>query len=323
MTAVVGPGLVEEPDTTTSGSRSRAGARRARGSWKSWSAWRPRPGHAFVLPYVVLMALFGIVPVAYSIYLAFTDKSGRFTGFDNFTRTARDYRFGPAIEHVALFVVIWLVALTLFVVLLALVVHRIASKRTRTFIRFAYYVPGALAGASSVLLWLFLLDPTVSPVSAILRWTGNDHFAEVVTPAHLPVVFAIIAFWTGAGGWILVLYGALNTISSEVLEAARVDGAGPVRTALHIQLPMIRKWITYMLILSLAAGTQLFVEPELVSQASFGIVPNDYSVNQLAYQFAFTQNDFNGSAAISIDLLVVALLCAGLFVARGRLFETD
>ena len=47
-------------------------------------------------------------------------------------------------------------------------------------------------------------------------------------PAEL---FAIIAFWTGAGGWIIVLYGALNTISTEVMEAAKVDGAGPIRIA--------------------------------------------------------------------------------------------
>ena len=102
-----------------------------------------------------------------------------------------------------------------------------------------------------------------------------------------------------------------------------MDGAGPVQTALRIQLPMMRKWIAYMLILSLAAGTQLFVEPQLVSQASFGVVGNDYSLNQLAYQYAFSQNDFNGAAAISIDLLIVALLCAGFFVARGKLFEID
>jgi multiple sugar transport system permease protein len=286
-------------------------------------SWRLRPGHVFVSGYVVLLALFGVIPVAYSIYLAVTNASGKFAGLGNFTHTARDYRFVPAIEHVALYLVFWLVSLTVLVVLLAVVVHRVASKRTRTFIRFAYYIPGALAGASSVLLWLFLLDPTVSPVALILRWTGDRHFADVITPGHLPIVFAIIAFWTGAGGWILVLYGALNTISNDVVEAARVDGAGPVRTAWHIELPLIRKWITYMLILSLAAGTQLFVEPELVSQASFGLVSNDYSVNQLAYQYAFTQTDFNGSAAISIDLLIVALLCAGIFVARGRLFETD
>ncbi len=282
-----------------------------------------RPGHLFVLPYVVLLAFFGIIPVAYSVYLALTNASGGFAGFGNFTRTARDYRFAPAVEHVATYLVIWLLALAVFVVLLALVVHRLTSNRARVFIRFAYYIPGALAGAASVLLWLFVLDPTVSPVSALLRWTGNDQFTQVINTGHLPVLFAVIAFWTGAGGWILVLYGALNTIPADMLEAARVDGAGPVRTALRIQLPMIRKWVVYMLILSFAAGTQLFVEPTLISQASFGIVPNYYSVNQLAYQFAFTQNDLNGSAAISIDLLVVALLCAGLFVARGRLFETD
>jgi multiple sugar transport system permease protein len=282
-----------------------------------------RPGHLFVLPYVALLALFGVIPAVYSVYLALTNASGGFAGLSNFTRSARDYRFVPAIEHVAQYLVIWLVALTVLVVLLALFVHRLAARRTRTFIRFAYYVPGALAGAASVLLWLFVLDPSVSPVSRVLRWTGDTQFTQVIEPGHLPLLFAIIAFWTGAGGWILVLYGALNTIPADMMEAAKVDGAGPVRTALRIQLPMIRKWIVYMLILSFAAGTQLFVEPQLISQASFGIVPNYYSVNQLAYQFAFTQNDLNGSAAISIDLLVVSLITAALFVARGRLFETD
>ncbi|MFI6071674.1 carbohydrate ABC transporter permease [Actinoplanes sp. NPDC051343] len=285
--------------------------------------WGLRPGHVFVSGYVVLLALFGVLPVAYSIYLAFTRAGGGFAGFANFTRSAQDYRLLPAVGHVAAYIAIWLVSLTVLVVLLALLVHRVARRATKTVLRFCYYIPGALAGASSVLLWLFVLDPAVSPVAWLLRATGNDHLTEVIAPGHLPVVFAIIAFWTGAGGWILVLYGALNTIPEDVMEAARMDGAGPLRTAWSIQLPLIRKWVVYMLVLSVAAGTQLFVEPELVSQASFGIVPNSYSVNQLAYQFAFTQNDFNGSAAISIDLLIVALLFAGLFVARGRLFETD
>jgi multiple sugar transport system permease protein len=282
-----------------------------------------RPGHVFVSGYVVLLALFGVIPVIYSVWLAFTKAGGGFAGFANFTHSARDYRLLPAVEHVAAYVGIWLLSLTVFVVLLALIVHRVAHRATKAVLRFCYYIPGALAGASSVLLWLFVLDPTTSPVGFLLRWTGNDHLTSVIAPGHLPVVFAIIAFWTGAGGWILVLYGALNTIPEDVMEAARMDGAGALRTAWNIQLPLIRKWVVYMLVLSVAAGTQLFVEPELVSQASFGIVPNSYSVNQLAYQFAFTQNDFNGSAAISIDLLIVALLFAGLFVARGRLFETD
>jgi len=64
------------------------------------------------------------------------------------------------------------------------------------------------------------------------------------------------------------MYGALNNISDEVLEAARIDGAGPWRTAIHIQIPMIRKWIVYLAILAFASGTQLFVEPQLLQTAS-------------------------------------------------------
>jgi multiple sugar transport system permease protein len=78
-----------------------------------------------------------------------------------------------------------------------------------------------------------------------------------------------------------------------------------------------------MAILSLAAGTQLFVEPRVLSQATHGVVPQDYSLNQLSFLYAFKQADFNGSAAISLLLLVVALLLSVYFVFRGGLFERE
>ena len=171
------------------------------------------------------------------------------------------------------------------------------------------------------MLWLFVLDPTVSPVSIVLRGLGYKTFVEVVQVDQLPVILAIIAFWTGAGGWIVVMYGALNNISHDLIEAARVDGAGPIRTAWSIQIPLLRKWIAYMVILSFAGGTQLFVEPRVLSQASRGVVTQDYSLNQLAFLYAFKQSDFNGSAAISLVLLVVALALSVFFVFRGGLFE--
>jgi multiple sugar transport system permease protein len=71
-----------------------------------------------------------------------------------------------------------------------------------------------------------------------------------------------------------------------------------------------------MAVLSLAAGTQLFVEPMMLSQASTAVVPNDYSLNQLAYQYAFNLGDFNGAAAISVLLLLVSLALSALFVFR-------
>lgn len=279
--------------------------------------------YGFVALYAVLTVAFGILPALYALYLAFTTGDGGFAGIANFSKVLGDFRFLPAVEHVALYLLIWLAALVVLVTFLAIVVHAVRVRWLGRTLRLVFYLPGALAGASSVMLWLFVLDPTASPVGGLLRLFGFSSFVQVIVPAHLPLIFAIIAFWTGAGGWIVIMYGALNNISHDVIEAARIDGATAVQIAWRIQLPLLRKWISYMGIMSLAAGTQLFVEPQLLSQASNAIVPNDYSLNQLAYQYAFQQNDFNGAAAISLLLLVIALALSAVFVTRGGLFEGD
>ncbi len=279
--------------------------------------------YVFVAGYAALAVAFGVVPTLYAVYLAFTDGGGGFAGIANFTRVLGDFRFLPAVRHVTLYLVIWLAALVVFVTFLAIVVHLIRVRWLSRTLRLVFYLPGAVAGASSVLLWLFVLDPTASPVSGLLHLFGFSSFVQVIAPSNLPPVLALIAFWTGAGGWIVIMYGALNNISPDVIEAARIDGAGTVQIAWRIQLPLLRKWISYMGIMSLAAGTQLFVEPQLLSQASNAVVPNDYSLNQLAYLYAFQQNNFNAAAAISLLLLLIAVALSAVFVTRGGLFETD
>jgi multiple sugar transport system permease protein len=280
-------------------------------------------GLPFVLPYLPFLLLFGLVPMGYALKLAFTNDKGRWAGLGNFSKTFGDYRFKPAFEHILVYTTVWLSALVLLVVGLTLLLHTRANRVSATF-RFLFYMPGALAGASSVLLWLFMLDPAVSPASFLLHHVLGSHlFVESIAPAHLPFIFAVIAFWTGAGGWIVVMYGALNTIPSDLEDAARIDGAGPLTIALRLKLPLIRKWIAYMLILSFATGTQLFVEPQLVNEASLGMVPDTWSSNQLAYQIAFRYGDFNLAAAISVDLLVIGLAGAILVVTRSGLFRRD
>jgi multiple sugar transport system permease protein len=278
----------------------------------------------FVLPYLPFLIVFGIAPTIYALELAFTNVDGSWAGFDNFTRTYDDFRFIPAFKHILVYTVVWLGALMVFVVGLALLLHGRANRVSATY-RFLFYIPGALAGAAAVVIWLFMLDPTVSPGAFLLRdLLGANIFAQSIAPGNLPYIFAMIAFWTGAGGWIVVMYGALNTIPHELEEAARIDGAGPIAIALRVKLPLIRKWIAYMLILSFALGTQLFVEPELVQHASFGLVSQTWSANQLAYQYAFgIQADFNGAAAIAVDLLAIGLIGAVLIVTRTGLFRTE
>jgi multiple sugar transport system permease protein len=78
-----------------------------------------------------------------------------------------------------------------------------------------------------------------------------------------------------------------------------------------------------MAILAFATGTQLFVEPQLVNQASLGMVPDTWSSNQLAYQLAFRYGDSTRAAAISFDLIAIGLIAAAVIVKRTGLFTRE
>ena len=302
---------------------------------RQWATLRPRRGpqsgaraqafaaYVFSSGYVLLLLVFGVLPMVFALYLSFT-KSGQFVGLDNYVKAVGDFRFWPAVQHVAAFLLIWVVTLTGLVTLLALIVHAVRVRWLSSTARFLFFIPGAFAGAASVMLWLFLLNPSVSPVSFVLKWFGYTNFVQAIDLNNLPLIFTVVAFWTGAGGWIIIMYGALNNISDEIMEAARCDGASAIKTAWYIQLPLIRKWIAYMAVISIAVGTQLFAEPKILAQASRNQIPKHYSLNQLAYVTAFgPQADFNSSAAISMLLLVVAAGLAAFFVFRGGLFDRD
>ena len=277
-------------------------------------------GYFFVAFYAVLLLALGVVPTIYAIYLALSTKTG--LGTSNFVDTFHFFQFAPAFIHIAKFEAIWLVSQTVIVVALVLMVHDL-GRRSGGFFRFVYYLPGAMAGAASVVVWLFMFDPHTSPFGFVWHGLHYQLLANTVAPANLPWIFAIMAFWTGAGGWIIVMYGALNNIPDELTEAAEIDGASGFQTAVRIKLPLIRKWIVYMLVLSFAAGSQLFVEPQILGVATVGEISPQWSPNQLAYYMAFNLDRFNQAAAISVDLLVIGLLVAVLLVWRGKLFETD
>lgn len=306
--------------------KARRGRRAARSRARPPAGTSRTAGYLFVALYVGLLLLLGIAPVVYAIYLSLSGAAGfgYSGGFGaSFAAAFDDFRFVPAFEHVIEFIALWLAGQTIMVVGLTLMIHNLAARAGSVF-RFLFYIPGALAGAASVVVWLFMLDPTASPFAFVLHWFGFAQFDNTIAPAHLPVIFAIMAFWTGAGGWIVVMYGALNNIPNELLESAQIDGVGAVKTALWIKLPLIRKWVVYMLILSFAGGTQLFVEPTVLGSASIGVGISKYwSPNQLAWYLASQYDNFNEAAAISVVLLVLGLAVAAVLVWRGRLFEVD
>lgn len=284
---------------------------------------RPRKtGYLFVGPYVVLLVVAGLYPMGYALNLSLTSITAHFSGFSNFVKAWQNPAFLPAVGHIAVFLAIWLTALVVLVVGLSLMLHSL-DRRVSAAFRFFFYLPAALAGSASVMLWLFMLQPDVSPWTFVLHWFGLSTLGDTLASGHLAVIFALIAFWSGAGSWIVVMYGALATIPGEVLELAKVDGAGPLRTALSVKLPLIRRWVGYMLIGAFAAGTQLFAEPALISAATGGVLNQTWSPNQVAYNLSFHLGYFNIAAAVSVDLLVVALISAAVILRRSGLFSVD
>jgi multiple sugar transport system permease protein len=285
----------------------------------------PSAGLLFVAPYLVFLAVFGLIPVGYGLYTAFkvTDPyGGDRIGTDNWSRVADDYRLMPAVQHVAEYLAIWLPLLILVVLALSLLLHARKGKFGGV-MRFVYYLPGAVTGSAAVLMWIFMINPEYSPVGPMLKALGFHSATDLLGSQWLPVLLTAMAVEAGAGGWIVILYGALQSIPDEVIEAARIDGAGGWQQALHIKLPMVRKYLAFIAITSFAGGTQLFVEPQMLSIASNNVIGKTWSPNQLAYTYASGELSFGRASVLSVLLLAVGLLAALVVIYRTKFYETD
>jgi multiple sugar transport system permease protein len=286
-----------------------------------------KAGHLFVLPYTLLLLAFGVGPGLYALIISFASFVGGRpqlfqAGLSNYVFAFSDFRFGPAFLNVGSYLLISLPFGIIGVVLLSLLLHA-RDDRFGALMRTIYFIPGAVAGPTAVLLAIFLFDPNISPFQGLLQAMGFSVVNDVVQPSRLPLLFTLLGFFAGAGGWIAIFYGALNSISHEVLEAATVDGCNVWQLAWHIKQPLIRPYIAYMLVLTFAGNVQLFAEPQLIGAAGSAPISKTWSPNQLGYEFAFGLGNFGASAAISLLMLLIGLLGALLILKGTSVFNTD
>lgn len=274
-------------------------------------------GSLFLLPYVILLILFGLGPTIYSIVISLVGVKGQTPFGSSYVKMLADFRFWPAVANVGIYLAIWLPIMVGGVMLLALLLHQRRGRFSGA-MRLAYFLPGAVTGSAAVMLWYCMLEPSFSPFGPALNAMGLESGTDVFQNQNLTVIFALIAFTTGVGQWIIIMYGAMQNIPDDVLEAAQIDGSGPIRTALQVKLPLVSKYIVYMVVLSLANGVQLFVEPQLIYAITRSAGSPWWSLNQFGYSLAFQNADFGSAAAVSIVLLLVCV-GAGLFMV----FKTD
>ncbi len=279
--------------------------------------------YALLTPYLLLMIMFAVFPVLYAFGLSFFDTFDMvFWGLTNYKEALSDYRLVPAIWNVLQYVLVWVSMMVIGVTLLALLLDTL-SLRSAAIVRSVYFIPGAIASSAAVVLWLFLLDPIVSPFGWLYELVGWENRQSTINGMGEVWIFALMGFLGNSGGWIVVLGGALSGLSREVIEAARIDGANAWQMATRIKIPMISKTITLMAIMTLAVGLQVFVEPQLLSLAGGQFDKPDWSVTQLAFFYAFRFGDFGIAAAISTLSLILPLIIAFTMIFATRFYKID
>ncbi len=291
----------------------------------------PRVADIFVLPYVLFLLVFGILPGVYALVLSFASFPNGTpqyfaAGLQNFVTAYTDFRFGTAFANVFQFLVISVPFGVIGVTVIALLIH----ARTGWFshlMRTIYFLPGAVAGPTVVLLALFMYDPQVSPFRGLLTALGMQTIVDVIQPGHISLLFTLLGFFVGAGGWIAIFYGGLQGISHELLEAAIIDGANGWQMALWVKLPLIQRYVVYLFILTFAGNIQIFTEPQIISISfslfGFSTISPTWSPNQLSYYFAFSIGNFGAAAAISLLMVAIGLVGATLIIRATGFFRTD
>ena len=293
--------------------------------------WLPTTADMLVLPYTLFLLAFGILPGIYALVLSFASfplgTPQYFTaGLQNYVTAFHDFRFIPAFVNVFQFLIISVPFGVIGVTGIALLLHARGGWFAHL-MRTIYFLPGAVAGPTSVLIALFMLDPETSPFRVILSALHMEQTIDVIQPGHLPFIFTLLGFFVGAGGWIAILYGGLKGISTDLLEAAVIDGATAWQMALSIKLPMIRRYVIYLLILTFAGNIQIFTEPQIIGESfsyvGIATVSPTWSPNQLSYYFAFNYGNFGAAAAISLLMVAIGLTGALAIIRVTGFFRTD
>ncbi|MEV0440607.1 sugar ABC transporter permease [Streptomyces spectabilis] len=264
-------------------------------------------------PFFLLLTAVFLVPVGTAVWLSFfsDDQPGLgfgpertvFVGARSYAAVLTDPTFLSGLGTVALYCLLYIPLMVLGSLALALLLDS-GVVRLRAWAQLGLFLPHAVPGIIAALIWLYLYTPGISPViDALNKADITVDFLGLHTT--LPSIVNI-ALWSNLGYNTVVFYAALQAVPREVVEAAVVDGAGPVRTALQVKAPLVRSSIVVVAMFTLIWALQLFTEPMLLSQSS-QMINSRFSPSMYIYDAAFTRNNYSLAAAASVILLALTV----------------
>ncbi|GHU70968.1 sugar ABC transporter permease [Spirochaetia bacterium] len=270
--------------------------------------------YTFLLPWIIGMLVFFTYPFITSLVLAFTNSrlmGGSFNGLDNFVRMfTRDRNFIKSLQVTTRYALVGVPLKLAFALLLALIL-----KKGATFYRTAYYIPSLIGSSVAVaIMWkqLFAKEGIVSQFAGLFGITPKAWLGE---PAYALNILIILAVWQFGSSMVIFIAG-LKNIPNELYEAAKIDGAGPLRCFGAITLPMLSSVIQFNLVLQLIGGFQAFTQGYVITHGG--------PINETLFTVQHIYMEvFNGGMRIGYSSAmswVLFLLIAGI---TGIVFATS
>jgi multiple sugar transport system permease protein len=273
----------------------------------------------FVAPFFLLLIAFTIVPAVYAFYMSLqSDQTGNIVGFNNYNTVLSDPDFQAALG------VIWQCVYTLapFFCIVAAAIALVMDGSAgwgKGAVKLLIFLPFAIPSTASTIMWAFNLSPDTSVFSWILHRFGVQNMYAFSTPTALPYAIMNIVVWQNIGAWVVVLTASLAGIPTEIVEMARIEGAGPFALALRIKLPLVMPILVLMTVSVVSYVLTLITEPFLLAQSLQ--IPQTYTPNMWAYSTGFTSGAFDIAAAAAMLMLLVSSVFAVTLVLRSGVYR--
>ncbi|NHN54671.1 sugar ABC transporter permease [Calidifontibacter sp. DB0510] len=254
-------------------------------------------GYLYVLPAFLLYAGFALFPLGRAVQLSFYDWDGQtlgtWAGLRNYTDVFTDPILRGAFGHTLVLILFFALLPVAIGLLLASILNR-ARVRGLGFFRTVVFLPQVIAMVVIAIAWKQIYDPT-SGFGPVRGWLGDYSLA-------LPAV-GLIGTWFEIGLATVLLLAGMSRIPRELYEAARLDGAGPVREFFAVTLPSVRGEIAVALTLTIIAALKTFDLIYMTTKGSPGtttLVPS-----YIVFDRAFRTNQVGSAAAVGVTLTVL------------------
>jgi raffinose/stachyose/melibiose transport system permease protein len=251
--------------------------------------YRRVPWHvlAFMAPAVAIYTVFMVIPLFDSLRLSLLDERGAFAGLDNYARLLGDQNwaprfFGALSNNVVFFLIHMVVQNGIGLMLAAILTTKVL--RGRTLYRTAIFTPTVLSVVIIGFVWQLILSPLWGIAEGFLAavgW-GDAYLPWLGLNGPALIVVSLMSVWQFVGIPMLLFSAALLSISDEIVEAARVDGASSARIFRSVQLPLIAPTIGIVAVLTFVGNFNAF---DLIYTVEGGLAGPDYSTDVLGTFF--------------------------------------